>query len=147
MDALTTCPPPCRVDVHALAPVTSHHDDFGSEASTFDVKLEAIALRIAHGSTAGVAAAFSPAPTDLILVIDRELTDEIEIVAVTRTAKLKIDFALRTPCAVSGVATDTFGGPVFRPQRSVSGPAAGKVGKGTCLRRCRRDRQEPRPRL
>ena len=104
-----------RVDVDALAPVTSHHDDFGSEARTFDVKLEAIALRIADGRTAGAAAAFSPAPTDLILVIDCELTDEIEIVAVTCTAKLEIDFALRTAWAVSGVATDTLGGPVFRP--------------------------------
>ena len=61
MDALTTCPPG-EVDVHALAPVKSHHDDFGSEASTFDVKLDAITLRIAHGSTAGAAAAFNPAP-------------------------------------------------------------------------------------
>jgi hypothetical protein len=120
-----------RVDVHALAPVTSHHDNFGSEASTFDVKLEAIALRIAHGSAAGAAAAFSPAPTDLILVIDRELTDEIEIVAVTRTAKLKIDFALRTPF------------PDQLPAKSAKGPACADAG-GTDKTETTARRQKPR---
>lgn len=126
-----------RVDVHALPPATSHHDDFGGEACTFNVKLEPIALCIADGRAAGAAAAFGPAPTDLVLVIGRELADKIEIVAVTRTAKLEIDFALRATRAVSGVAADALGGPVFRPQRSCPGPVAGKIGEGACLRQRR----------
>jgi molybdopterin-guanine dinucleotide biosynthesis protein len=112
-----------------LPSVTRHHDNFGGEASAFDVQLETVTLRVADGCSAGAAAAFSPAPADLVLIIGRKLTHEIEIVAITRTAKLEIDFARRAARTVVGVATDAFGGSIFRPQRPRSGPAAREVGK------------------
>lgn len=108
-----------RVDIHALSPVTSQHYDIGSEASTFDVKLQTIALRIADGCPAGATASLRPASADLVLTVRHKLTGEIEIIAVTCTAQLEVNFALSGAAwTVSGVATNTLGGSVFRPQRS-----------------------------
>jgi len=131
-----------RVDIHALSPVARHHDEIGGESATFDVKLEAIALRIADRRAAGAAAALGPAAADLILVIGRELADEIEIIAVTCAPKLELDFALAASGAVSGVATDTLGSSVLRAQRSGAGPAARKLGERTHLRQCRQSQGE-----
>ena len=105
-----------RVDGHALAPVARHHDEIGSEARTFDVKLQAIALRIADSCTANTARAFGPAAADLVLLVGAELAGEIEIIAVAGATELKIDFMLAAAALpVIGVATNTFGGAVIRP--------------------------------
>ena len=76
-------------------------------------------MRIANGRAAGVAGAFRPAAADLVLVVRRELTGEIEIITVTGTAKLEIDFVLAAATrAIAGVATDALSSPILRSQRS-----------------------------
>ena len=83
------------------------------------MNLQAITLRIADGRSAGVAGTFRPAAADLVLVVRRELTGEIEIVAVTGTTKLEIDLVLAAATrAIAGVATDPLSSPVLRSQRS-----------------------------
>ena len=108
-----------RVDINALSLVASQHYNVGGEASTFDVKLEAIALRVADGCPAGATTSLRPASADLILSVRHKLTGEIKIVAVTCTAQLEVNFPLSVAAwTVSGVATNTLGGSIFRPQRS-----------------------------
>src|SRR5512135_2950024 len=127
-----------RVNVHTLPPVASDHYKQSGEARTFDVELQAVANRIADCRTASVAGAFSPATADLVLVVGRKLTGKIEIITVTGTTKLQIDFALAAAArAVIGVATDPLGGAVLRPQHSCPGPATGEVSKRARFRQCR----------
>lgn len=128
-----------RVDVHTLPPVTSDHYKHSGEARTFDVELQAVATRIADRRAASVAGAFSPAAADLVLVVCRKLTGKIEIITVTGTTKLQIDFALAaTARAVICVATDPLGGAVLWPQHPCPGPATGEISKRARLRQCRR---------
>ncbi|MGB8585527.1 MAG: hypothetical protein WCD87_07695 [Pseudolabrys sp.] len=82
------------------------------------------------GCAPGAAAALSPAAADLVLFVRAELPGEIEIVTVTGAAELQFNISL-VPAArsVSGIATDTLGRAVLWPKRSVTGPAAGKLGE------------------
>ena len=96
------------------------------------MKLKAVALGIADCGAPSAATALRPAAADLILLVDAELTDEIEIVTVAGTAKRKIDFTLRPPArSVSGVATDALRCTILWTQRSSTGPTPSKFGKGT----------------
>ena len=81
-----------RVDNDALMFVSRDHDKLGRKARAFDVELQPVAAPIANGRTAHAARALRPAPVDLVLAVDRELADEVELVAVAGTAQLKIDF-------------------------------------------------------
>src|SRR5215510_4136275 len=123
-----------RVDVHALPPVARHHDEFGGEAGTLDVKLKPVAARIADRRAARASCALGPAAADLILVVGSELADEIEIVTVACAPKLEFDVAGVAPGAVGRVASDALGGTVFGTQRPAAGPTPGKFGKWPCLR-------------
>ena len=119
-----------RVDVHTLPPVTSDHYKHSGEARTFDVELQAVATRIADRRATSVAGAFSPATADLVLVVGRKSTGKIEIITVTGTTKLQIDFALAAAArSVIGVATDPLGSAVLRAAAYCPGPATGEVGK------------------
>ena len=73
---------------------------------------------------------FSPAAADLVLFVRAELSAEIEIVTVTGAAELQFTVTLGPAArSVSGIATNTLGRPVLWPKRSVTGPAAGKLGE------------------
>jgi len=76
-----------------LLAVTRHHDDFGGKAGAFDVKLQPITLGVSVCGAAGAAGALGPAAANLVLVVSRELTDEIEIVAVAGASQLQLDVA------------------------------------------------------
>ena len=129
-----------RVDDDTLMSVPRDHDKLGRKARAFDVKLQPVAAPIANGRTAHTARALRPAPVDLVLAVDRELANEVEIVAVAGTAQLKIDFVRGASRAVVGIATDTLGGAVLGPQRSGAAPAAREFGKGAVRARGRQGR-------
>ena len=120
-----------RVDVHTLPPVTSDHYKHSGEARTFDVELQAVATRIANRRAASVAGAFSPATADLVLVVGHKLTGKIEIITVTGTTKLQIDFALAaTARAVICVATIRSAAPFSGRSTPAPDQLPGKSAKG-----------------
>jgi len=102
-----------RVDIDALLAIARHHDDFSSEAGAFDVKLEPITLGVSVCGAAGAAGALGPAAADLVLIIGRELTDEIKIVAVAGAPQLQLDVAF-AGWAIRRVAAYPFGRAVLR---------------------------------
>ncbi len=119
-----------RIDDDALPLVFRNHDKLGREARAFDVERQPVAARIADGRAAHAARALGPAAIDLVLAVDRELTAEVEIVAVAGTAQLKIDFVRGVSLAVVGIAADAFGRAILGLQRSSAAPAARIFGKG-----------------
>jgi|SRR5262245_56104943 len=123
-----------RVDVNALPPVARHHDEFGGEAGTLDVKLKPVAAGIADRGTARAPCPLGPAAAHLILVVGGELADEIEIVTVACAPELELDVAGAAPRAVGRVASNALGGTVFGTQRPAAGPTPGKFRKWPRLR-------------
>jgi len=118
-----------RVNVDALLAVTRHHDDFGGEASAFNVKLQTVALGVSVCGTPGASAALGPTTADLILVVGGKLTDEIEVVAVAGATQLQLDLAFAASGTVGRVAANSFGGPLFGTQLPATGPAPGEFGE------------------
>lgn len=128
-----------RVNVDALLAVTRHHDEFGGKASTFDVKLQTVALGVSDSGAAGAAAALGPTTADLVLVVGRKLADKVEVVAVAGATQLQLDVALATTRTVGRVAANSLGGPLLGTQLPATGPATGEFGEwASCLPQGRR---------
>ena len=129
-----------RVDRHVLPPIARQQHKFRGKSRTFHVDLQALASGAADSRAADPACALGPASSDLVLLVGRELTNQIEIVAVAGATQLKFDLMLGAAARpVASVAADAFGRVGTGSHGAGARPAAGEIGEGS--RGCRRERQ------
>jgi hypothetical protein len=99
-----------------LALVARHHDNAGSKARAFDVKLKAVTLRIANGCAPHAARAFGPAAGHLVCFVGAKIASHIEFITVAGTPQLQSDFALAAAAlTVICIATNLLSRAVFWP--------------------------------
>ncbi|MGB6351872.1 MAG: hypothetical protein WBG10_17785 [Pseudolabrys sp.] len=99
-----------------MALVARHHDNAGSKARAFDVKLKAVTVRITNGCASHAARAFGPTAGHLVCFIGAKIASHIEFITVAGTAQLQGDFALAAAAlTVICVATNLLGRAVFWP--------------------------------
>ena len=119
------------IDADGLPAVAGHHIQCCGEGRTLDVDLQPVAAGEADGGSADVAGPLGPPAANPVAGVRREITRQIEIVAVAGAAQTQIDLVRAAATRpVAGVAAHALGLAALGAQGPGAGPVAAEPHEG-----------------